>query len=97
VVWREAKHWPTPELGLTEHRITAAHSPFSAGAHTGWEAALLEIEHYAEHWETPEHGETGHLIAQALRTAVDIARTGGLRCEHRGSSSATMAPSAGAG
>jgi hypothetical protein len=44
---------------------------------------MLEFEHQAEHWETPEHGETGHLIAQALRAAVDIARGGGLKCEHR--------------
>jgi hypothetical protein len=53
------------------------------GASAGWEAALLEIEHQAEHWDTPDHGETGHLIAQALRTAVEIARAGGLNCEHR--------------
>jgi hypothetical protein len=56
---------------------------FREGAKVGWEAALLEIEHQAEHWDTLEHGATGHLIAQALRTAVDIARSGGLRCEHR--------------
>ena len=49
----------------------------------GWEAALLEIEHQAEHWDTPDHGDTGHLIAQALRTAVEIARAGGLNCEHK--------------
>ena len=48
-----------------------------------WEAALLEFEHQAEHWDTPDHRETGHLIASALRAAVDIARDGGLRCEHR--------------
>jgi hypothetical protein len=53
-------------------------------AQVGWEAGLLEIEHQAEHWDTPDHGETGYLIAQALRAAVDIARAGGLRCEHRG-------------
>ena len=53
------------------------------GAGVGWEAALLEIEHQAEHWDTADHGETGHLIAQALRTAVEIARAGGLKCEHR--------------
>ena len=53
------------------------------GAPTGWEAALLEFEHQAEHWDTPDHRETGHLIASALRAAVDIARSGGLRCEHR--------------
>jgi len=53
-------------------------------APSGWEAAMLEIEHQAEHWDTPDHGQTGHLIASALRSAVDIARTGGLRCEHRG-------------
>jgi hypothetical protein len=43
---------------------------------------MLEFEHQAEHWDTPEHGETGHLIAQALRAAVEIARGGGLKCEH---------------
>jgi hypothetical protein len=52
---------------------------------------LLEIEHQAEHWDTPEHGQVGFLIAQALRAAVEIARTGGLRCEHRGGS-ATVPP-----
>jgi hypothetical protein len=57
------------------------------GAGVGWEAALLEIEHQAEHWDTADHGETGHLIAQALRTAVEIARAGGLKCEHRSGSS----------
>jgi hypothetical protein len=54
-----------------------------AGALTGWEAAMLEFEHQAEHWDTPDHRETGHLIASALRAAVDIARSGGLQCEHR--------------
>jgi hypothetical protein len=49
----------------------------------GWLAALEEIEHQALHWDTPDHGPTGHLIAEALRSAVDIARHGGLRCEHR--------------
>jgi hypothetical protein len=49
----------------------------------GWKAALLELEHQAEHWDTPDHRETGHLIAQALRTAIAIARSGGLQCEHR--------------
>jgi hypothetical protein len=49
----------------------------------GWSAALLELEHQAAHWDTPEHGETGYLIAAALRAAVDIARHGGLDCEHR--------------
>jgi hypothetical protein len=44
---------------------------------------MVELEHQAEHWDTPEHGETGHLIAQAHRAAVDIARAGGLKCEHR--------------
>jgi hypothetical protein len=56
---------------------------FRPGAPAGWEAARLEFEHQAEHWDTPDHGETGHLIAQALRAAVDIAQSGGLRCEHR--------------
>ena len=50
---------------------------------TGWDAALEEIEHQAEHWDTNDHGETGHLIAQALLAAVEIARAGGLQCEHR--------------
>jgi hypothetical protein len=53
----------------------------STGA--GWTAALHEFEHQATHWDTPDHGETGHLIAQALRAAVEIARHGGLECEHR--------------
>jgi hypothetical protein len=44
---------------------------------------MVEFQHQAEHWDTPEHGETGHLIAQALRAAADIARAGGLQCEHR--------------
>jgi hypothetical protein len=44
---------------------------------------MLEFEHQASHWDTAAHGDVGHLIAQALRAAVDIARTGGLRCEHR--------------
>jgi hypothetical protein len=44
---------------------------------------MLEFEHQAEHWDTPEHAETGHLVAEALRAAVEIARGGGLRCEHR--------------
>jgi hypothetical protein len=56
---------------------------FRASAAAGWEAALLEFEHQAEHWDTPDHRETGHLIASALRAAVDIARSGGLGCEHR--------------
>ena len=56
---------------------------FQSSARSGWEAALLEFEHQAEHWDTPDHRETGHLIASALRAAVDIARSGGLRCEHR--------------
>jgi len=43
---------------------------------------MVEFQHQAEHWDTPEHGETGHLIAQALRAAADIARAGGLQCEH---------------
>ena len=61
-------------------------SHFRAGAQAGWEAALLDIEHQAEHWETPEHGQVGYLIAQALRAAVEIARSGGLHCEHQGGS-----------
>ena len=56
---------------------------YRPGAGVGWRAAMLELEHQAEHWDTPEHGETGHLIAEALRAAVDIARAGGLKCEHR--------------
>jgi hypothetical protein len=50
----------------------------------GWDAALREIEHQAEHWATPDHRELGVLIAEALRSAVAIARGGGLVCEHRG-------------
>ena len=57
---------------------------FSTDAQIGWDAALLEIEHQAEHWDTPDHGQVGYLIAQALRAAVEIARTGGLQCAHRG-------------
>ena len=49
----------------------------------GWEAALREIEHQAEHWATPDHRELGVLIAEALRSAVTIARGGGLACDHR--------------
>jgi hypothetical protein len=56
---------------------------FRPTAGAGWGAALLEIEHQAEHWDDPAHGEIGHLIAEALRTAVAIARKGGLRCDHR--------------
>ena len=62
------------------------HPDFGTGAQAGWEAALLEIEHQAVHWDTPDHGQVGHLIAEALRAAVAIARTGGLQCEHRGGS-----------
>ena len=54
-----------------------------ASAKAGWLAALEEIEHQAVHWDTPDHGQTGHLIAEALRAAVEIARNGGLQCEHR--------------
>ena len=53
------------------------------GPDVGWQAALLEIEHQAEHWATPDHGQVGELIAAALRASVQIARAGGLRCEHR--------------
>jgi hypothetical protein len=56
---------------------------FRPTAGVGWGAALLEIEHQADHWDTPAHGEIGHLIAEALRAAAAIARTGGLRCGHR--------------
>jgi hypothetical protein len=76
---------------MEPHRTGEAHNMawddqearFQPGASAGREAALLEIEHQAEHWDTPDHGETGHLIASALRAAVDIARSGGLRCEQR--------------
>jgi hypothetical protein len=44
---------------------------------------MLEFEHQAEHWDTPDHGEVGHLIAEALRAAVEVARAGGLKCDHR--------------
>ncbi len=59
----------------------------------GWEGALLEIEHQAEHWATPDHGEFGQLIAEVLRAAIEIAREGGLDCEHR--ASRTSLPAAG--
>jgi hypothetical protein len=68
---------------LTEESMTRCRHRLRPGAHDGWEAALLEFEHQAEHWDTPDHGEIGNLIAQALRSAVDIAESGGLRCEHR--------------
>ena len=57
--------------------------PLGKRARVGWDLALAEIEHQAEHWDTPDHGETGHVIAEALRAAVQIARRGGLACEHR--------------
>jgi hypothetical protein len=65
---------------------------FGQAAAAGWEAALLEIEHQAVHWDTPDHGETGHLIASALRAAAEIARGGGLQCEHRRPGQPTPAP-----
>jgi hypothetical protein len=49
----------------------------------GWDAALREIEHQAAHWDTPEHAELGRVIAEALRASAEIARSGGLNCEHR--------------
>jgi hypothetical protein len=61
------------------------------GLQAGWEAALLEIEHQAEHWDTPDHGQVGYLLAQALRAAAEIARSGGLQCEHRGGSAGAPA------
>ena len=64
-----------------EHASAAQEAPASERA--GWEAALEEIEHQAMHWDTPAHGQMGHLIAEALRTAANIARAGGLHCEHR--------------
>jgi len=64
-------------------RRRVTHRSYLPSAAVGWRAALLEFEHQAEHWDTPDHGETGHLIAQALRAAVEIARAGGLQCEHR--------------
>jgi hypothetical protein len=71
-------------------RFRARNTPLAfRGA--GWEAALQEFEHQAAHWDTPDHGETGHLIAEALRAAVEIARNGGLECEHRYTSCATSA------
>jgi CheY-like chemotaxis protein len=68
--------------GRTRGRALAVHADCNHFAQ-GWDAALLDIEHQAEHWDTPDHGQTGYLIAQALHAAVDIARAGGLRCEHR--------------
>ena len=41
----------------------------------------METEHQAEHWNAPAHG---YLIAWAVRASADIARDGGLTCEHRG-------------
>ena len=70
-----------------------AHQGLQVTRSAGWRAALAELEHQAEHWDTPEHGETGHLIAQTLRAAADIARSGGLQCEHRRSSDGIVAPS----
>jgi hypothetical protein len=70
-----------------------AHRGMQFARSVGWRAALAELEHQAEHWDTPDHGETGHLIAQALRAAADIARGGGLDCEHRRSSKGAVAPS----
>jgi hypothetical protein len=70
----------------TRTRLSSTRSKsddFRPNAGVGWGAALLEIEHQAEHWDNPAHGEIGHLIAEALRTAVAIARSGGLRCDHR--------------
>jgi hypothetical protein len=66
--------------------VPGGNPEFSTHVQVGWEAALLELEHQAEHWNTPDHGQVGYLLAQALRAAVDIARTGGLRCEHRNGS-----------
>ncbi len=65
-----------------EHESSAAPEG-AASLAPGWVAALEEIEHQAMHWDTPDHGTTGHLIAEALRAAVQIARGGGLKCEHR--------------
>ena len=64
-------------------QITRTTSDMEGQWQPGWVAALSELEHQAEHWKTPEHGLFGQLVAQALCAAVDIARQGGLRCEHR--------------
>jgi hypothetical protein len=45
----------------------------------GWLAALLELEHQAVHLETAGQPDA----AEVLFTAIEIARAGGLRCEHR--------------
>jgi len=72
--------------------VSRAGPTITAKLRPGWEAAMREIEHQAEHWDTPDHGETGSLIAQALRAAVDIARAGGLHCEHRRASTPEARP-----
>ncbi len=72
--------------------VSRAGPIITAKLRPGWEAAMREIEHQAEHWDTPDHGETGSLIAQALRAAVDIARAGGLHCEHRRASTPEARP-----
>jgi hypothetical protein len=71
------------ELMQRRQRTSRAGPEAAASTRAGWLAALEEIEHQAVHWDTPDHGPTGHLIAQALRAAVEIARDGGLHCEHR--------------
>jgi hypothetical protein len=55
--------------------------PADGGSAAGWAAALGEIEHQAAHWDTPDHGDVGKLLAAVLRSAVEIARAGGLMCD----------------
>jgi len=81
----------TRSLPLFTARVTAAcHLPAameSAGEpvqlnveqHAGCEAALRELEHQAVHLEIDGQPDA----AEILFTAVEIARAGGLRCEHR--------------
>jgi hypothetical protein len=45
----------------------------------GWQAALRELEHQATHLEIDGKPDA----ADALFTAVEITRAGGLQCEHR--------------
>jgi hypothetical protein len=53
--------------------------PLNVEQRAGWEAALRELEHQAVHLEIDGHPDA----AETLFTAVEIARAGGLRCEHR--------------
>src|SRR5258707_14603152 len=82
-VWRLRLHNATVQLHELANDAAVYGHPFRPDTRAGWQAAMLEFEHQADHWDTPDHGEIGRLIAQALRATVDIARAGGLKCEHR--------------